>query len=149
MKRSFLGSAVAIAFGALLLVPSADAFTGVPVWKCRASTTYLSVAGNNRVEPVVANGRPNTANGADPDNAQCADADVGAGNLLTPLGIAFGNLGLQTASARTVINPELGKAIDQKIGSSATVENLTLGLLLNVSAASSTATGACSARRPS
>lgn len=147
MKRSLLASAVAAVFGVLVLVPSADAFTGLPVWKCRASTTYLSVAGNNRVEPVVANGTPNTANGAQTDNAQCANAQVGAGNLLTPLGI-FGALAANTTSAATKIEPELGKAIDQKVGAAAKVENLTLGSLLNLSAAVSSATGSCSGTTP-
>ncbi|MGH2918764.1 MAG: choice-of-anchor P family protein, partial [Solirubrobacteraceae bacterium] len=129
-------------------MPSAQSFTGLPVWKCRASTSYASVGGNNRVEPIVANGKPNTANGANPDNAQCADADVGAGNLLTPIGIPQTSLGLQTANARTKIEPELGKAINQKVASSATVEGLTLGAALNVQVATSAATASCSGRTP-
>jgi len=96
-----------------------------------------------RVEPVVANGRPNTANGAKTDNAQCGNAEVGAGNLLTQLGIPLDTLGVRTAGAITSITPEIGKAIDQKIGSLASVEGLTLGNLAVLGVATSAATGTC------
>jgi Ca2+-binding RTX toxin-like protein len=149
MQRSSLATAVLGAlFAIVLAVPSADAATGVPVWKCRASATYASVAGNNRVEPVVANGKPNTANGADSDNALCGDAEVGAGNLLTPLGIAQTSLGAQSASAVTSVAPDLGKAIDQTVSSTAKVEHLTLGGALSVQAATSGATASCSGGTP-
>ena len=42
--------------GMLVVAPAAQSFTTVPVWQCRASATFASVAGNNRVEPIVANG---------------------------------------------------------------------------------------------
>jgi len=148
MKRNLSATILAAVVGVLLVVPSSEAFTGPPVWECRASTTYASVGGNNRVEPIVANGKPNTANGANPDNAQCADAEVGAGNLLTPIGIPQGSLGLQTASAITKIAPELGKAINQKASSLARVEGLNLGALLTVQAAVSGANGSCSGTTP-
>ncbi|MDX6691304.1 MAG: hypothetical protein QOG15_2761, partial [Solirubrobacteraceae bacterium] len=147
MKWHFSAAVLVAVVGTLLVVPSSQAFTGVPVWNCRASTTYTSVSGNNRVEPVVANGKPNTANGANPDNAQCADADVGAGNLLTPIGVPQASLGLQTASARTNVTPELGQAINQHISSSAKVEGLNLGTF-TVQAAVSAATGSCSGTTP-
>ncbi|MGH2917837.1 MAG: choice-of-anchor P family protein, partial [Solirubrobacteraceae bacterium] len=129
-------------------MPSADAATGVPVWQCRASATYASVGGNDRVEPIVANGKPNTTNGQNPDNAQCADADVGAGNLLTPIGIPQASLGLQTANARTKIEPELGASDTQKVSTLAKVEGLTLGAGLSIQAAVSAATGSCSGKTP-
>lgn len=147
MHRSLL-AALAAVVGTLILVPNASALTQIPLWQCRASASYASVAGNNRIEPIVANGKPNTANGANPDNAQCADAEVGAGNLLTPLGIPQTSLGLQTASAKTTIVPELGKAIDQKVSSVAKVEQLTLGNALNIQAAVSGATGSCVGGQP-
>ena len=62
-----------------------QAFTTPPVWQCRASATFASVAGKNRVEPIVANGNINTANGASPDRAQCVDSETGAGNTATQL----------------------------------------------------------------
>jgi RTX calcium-binding nonapeptide repeat (4 copies) len=148
MKRK-LSAAVFFAVAvSLLVVPSSQAFTATPVWKCRASTTYASVAGNNRIEPIVANGKPNTANGAQTDNAQCADADVGAGNLLTPLGIPLGTIAASTTTARTKITPELGLAINQKTDAFAQVEGLRLGTALTVSAATSGATGRCAGGVP-
>jgi Ca2+-binding RTX toxin-like protein len=149
MQRRSLAAATFCALAALVLVvPSSQAASGVPVWKCRGSATYASVAGNNRVEPIVANGKPNTANGADSDNAQCADAEVGAGNLLTPLGIQQASLGVQTASAITNITPELGTAIDQTVRSTAKVEHLNLGNVLSVQAATSGASASCSGGTP-
>ena len=142
-NRNPLAVAVAVAFGALLFVPSAEAFTSPPLWQCRASASYTSVNGGNRVEPVVANGSPNTANGAQTDNAQCANAEVGGENLLTPLGIPLGTLGARTAGAKTRITPEIGKAIVQKVTSFARVEGLTLGGLTVLGVATSVATGSC------
>jgi Ca2+-binding RTX toxin-like protein len=140
---------LAAAAGALLTAPTADAFTTPPVWKCRASPLWASVNGLNRVEPVVSNGNINTANGVDPDHAQCAAAETGAGNTATQLGIPQDLIGASTASAVTTIVPELGKAIDQKAGAAAKVENLQVQLpagspaLLGVRAATSSATGSC------
>ena len=82
---------LATTVGALCVVPSADALTTMPVWKCRASPLYTSVNGQNRVEPIVANGNINTANGGDPDHAQCANAETGAGNTATQLAIPQSN----------------------------------------------------------
>jgi len=95
LAKSPTGSGKTLAFGvplvervnvdgatpeALVLVPTADAFTIIPVWQCRASPLYASVNDGNRVEPFAANGNINTANGANPDHAQCAPAEAGAGN---------------------------------------------------------------------
>ena len=74
------------AAGMLIAAPAASAYTTLPVWQCRGSATFASVAGNNRVEPIVANGNINTANGASPDRAQCVDSETGAGNTATQLG---------------------------------------------------------------
>ena len=153
MTRSLL-VVLSIIAGALVVAPSAGAFTSPPVWKCRASATYASVNGNNRVEPVVANGNINTANGGNPDHAQCASGEAGAGNTATQLGIAPDFIGASTAAAATTITPELGLAIDQKPFATARVENLTVKLpqggttTLGVGAAKSSATGSCAAGRP-
>ena len=138
----------AVTLSTLYAVPSAQAFTTLPVWQCRASPTYISVNGGNRVEPIVANGAINTANGASPDRAQCARAEAGAGNLPTPIGIPLDVISAQTAGAVTDITPELGRAIDQKVAATARVENLQTPLggdisLLGVQAATSSATGTC------
>jgi hypothetical protein len=133
----------------LLAVPSsASAFTSNPVWNCRASSLYVSLAGNNRVEPLVANGNPSTANNKSADRAQCASEEAGADNLATPLGIPDTVVAAQSASAKTTITPELGRAIDQTVTSTSRVEKLSLPLggstvVLGVGVANSTATGTC------
>jgi len=134
--------------GMLVVAPAAQAFTTVPVWQCRASATFASVAGNNRVEPIVANGNINTANGASPDRAQCVDSETGAGNTATQLGISPDFLGAVTGKASTAIDPDLGRAIDQTILAEGRVEDLSLllgagGPLLGVGAANSTAAARC------
>ncbi|MEA2155407.1 MAG: hypothetical protein QOE11_1547 [Solirubrobacteraceae bacterium] len=148
MSRKLL-VVLSAAIGTLVLVPSADAFTTLPVWQCRASPSYTSVNDGNRVEPFAANGNINTAKGANPDHAQCAPAETGAGNTATQIGIPQDLLGARTAGGVTTITPELGRAIDQKPTANAKVENVTLQLpqggtiTLGVNAASSSATGTC------
>jgi len=148
MSRKLL-VVLSAAIGTLVLVPSADAFTTLPVWQCRASPSYTSVNDGNRVEPFAANGNINTAKGANPDHAQCAPAETGAGNTATQIGIPQDLLGARTAGGVTAITPELGKAIDQKPTADAKVENITLQLpqggtiTLGVNAASSSAAGTC------
>jgi hypothetical protein len=72
----FVGTAVA-----LVVAPGvASAFTTVPLWQCRGSAAWTSISGQNRVEPIVANGNINTANGVSPDRAQCINSETGAGN---------------------------------------------------------------------
>ena len=139
---------LATAVGVLIAAPAAQAFTSLPVWKCRGSAAYGSVAGNNRVEPIVANGNINTANGADPDRAQCVDSETGAGNTATQLGISPDFLGAVTGKASTAIEPDLGRAIDQVAAAEGRVEDLTLlvgagGPTLGVGAANSVAAARC------
>jgi Ca2+-binding RTX toxin-like protein len=148
MTRKLL-VALAATLGTLCVVQSAQAFTNAPLWQCRASPTYASVSGQNRVEPIVANGNINTANGVSPDHAQCANAETGAGNTATQLAIPQDLIGASTAQAKTEIVPETGKSITQKITSTAKVENLQVQIpagspsLLGVKAATSAATGTC------
>ncbi|MEA2218236.1 MAG: trimeric autotransporter adhesin [Solirubrobacteraceae bacterium] len=147
MTRKLL-VALAATTGALSIVPSAQALTSTPVWQCRGSATYASVSGQNRVEPIVANGNINTANGGNPDRAQCVDSETGAGNTATQLGISPDFLGAVTGKASTSITPELGMAINQKAHAEGRVEDLSLlvgagGPTLGVGAANSTADGTC------
>jgi Ca2+-binding RTX toxin-like protein len=148
MSRSLLVVLTATA-AALVMAPAAGAFTSPPVWKCRASAVYASVSGNNRVEPVVANGNINTAKGANPDHAQCAPSEAGAGNTATQVGIPQNFIGASTAAAVTTLVPELGLAIDQKAGATSRIENLTIQLpqggtiTLGVGVAKSVAAGSC------
>jgi len=145
-----LSVALGAIVGTLALVPSAQALTATPVWQCRGSATYSSVAGQNRVEPIVANGNINTANGGNPDRAQCVNSETGAGNTATQLGISPSFVGAVTGKALTSITPELGFAIAQKPAAEGRVEDLTLligagGPTLGVGAANSTATATCTA----
>ncbi|HEY1539956.1 MAG TPA: calcium-binding protein [Solirubrobacteraceae bacterium] len=148
MTRKLLVVLVTAA-GALVMAQSAQAYTTLPVWKCRASPLYASVSGQNRVEPIVANGNINTANGGDPDHAQCADAETGAGDTATQLAIPQNLIGADTTSAKTDISPELGRAIQQNVTSTAKAENLQIAIpagspsLLGVKAATSSATATC------
>jgi len=140
--------AAGLFLGLLLAPASADAFTASPLWKCRASAVYASLAGNNRVEPIVANGNPSTANNTSPDRAQCATEEAGADNLATPLGVPASVLSAQTASAKTTITPEIGLAIDQKVDATAKIENLSVPLggasaVIGVRAATSNVVGSC------
>ncbi len=152
MQHSRIGRTIALTVAtttlALAMVASAQAFTTLPVWQCRASAAYTSVAGQNRVEPIVANGNINTANGASPDRAQCVNSETGAGNTATQLGISPDFIGAVTGKASTAIAPELGRAIDQKIAAEGRVEDLTLPLgsdsvVLGIGAANSTASATC------
>ena len=141
---------LATVVGALAVVPTVQAATSPPHWQCRASSLYASVSGQNRVEPIVANGNINTANGVSPDLELCADSETGAGNTATQLGIPPNVIGAVTGKAKTVIEPDFGNAIDQVIASEARVEDLSLlgqvGLpAIGVGAANSTATAKCTA----
>ena len=99
---------LATVVGALAVVPTAQAATSPPVWQCRASSLYASVSGQNRVEPIVANGNINTANGVSPDLTLCADSETGAGNTATQLGIPPNVIGAVTGKAKTAIDPDIG-----------------------------------------
>ncbi len=147
MSRKLL-LAFAVTISTLYAAPSAQAFTTLPVWQCRGSATYTSVAGQNRVEPIVANGNINTANGASPDRAQCVNSETGLGNTATQLGVPTNFLGAITGKASTTITPELGRAIDQRPTAEGRVENLSLLVAagaptLRVGAANATATATC------
>jgi hypothetical protein len=128
----------------------ASAFTSSPLWTCRGSALSASVSGKNRVEPVVANGNPDTGNGASPNYAQCVNSDVGENNLATPVGLPANFLSAPTADASTTITPEIAPSIRQTFVAKGGVENLALNLggpttILGVSAANASVTGTCSA----
>jgi hypothetical protein len=77
---------VAVMAGVAPGAPAAGDPTTVQLWQCRGSAVWASVIGFNRVEPMVANGNPNTANGTSPDRGECANAETGLDNLGSPLG---------------------------------------------------------------
>jgi hypothetical protein len=142
--------AAAVAGGLLVTSAPASAFTSSPLWQCRGSALYASIAGMNRVEPEVANGSPNTGSGGNPDREQCVNSEVGANNLATPIGLPANFLSAPTAYATTSITPALGPSIYQTIVAKGGVENLALQLpagggtvALGVGAANATVTGTC------
>src|SRR5947209_11685805 len=152
--RALAVATVTVAAGLATQATPAGAYTGNPLWKCRGSAISASVNGMNHVEPILANGNPNTANGASPDRAQCVDSEAGENNLATPVGIPSNFLAAKTAQAITIIAPELGPAITQTAYAQAGVENLTLQLpaggtvALGVAAANSAASAVCQGGTP-
>ncbi len=148
-RNGLIGTA-ALAGGLLVSTAPASAFTSSPLWQCRGSALYASIAGMNRVEPEVANGSPNTGNGGNPDREQCVNSEVGANNLATPVGLPANFLSAPTAYATTSITPALGASIYQTIVAVGGVENLALQLpagastvALGVGAANAKVTGTC------
>lgn len=126
---------------------TAQAATTAPVWNCRASAAHVTISSNNRAEPIVANGNPNTAD-ASADHALCARGQSGAGNLLTPLAIPTTFMSASTAWAVTDITPEIGITADQKPSAFARIERVELPLntpnvVLGVAAAEAEAKASC------
>jgi hypothetical protein len=153
IARSGMVGAATIIGGLVIGAAPAGAFTSSPLWTCRGSALSASVGGQNRVEPVVANGNPNTANGASPNYAQCVNSDVGENNLATPVGLPANFLSAPTAFANTTITPEIAPSIKQTFVVKAGVENLALNLggpttILGVTAANATVTGTCKSGTP-
>ncbi|WP_205696449.1 calcium-binding protein [Conexibacter sp. SYSU D00693] len=139
---------IAALLGTAITAAPASAQQAPTPFNCRASAVWASVAGNDRVEPLVANGNPNTGGGRSPDFALCANADQGATSTATQLGISTDVLSARSASAVTRVEPEIALPVDQKITASATVEDLRLPLgsgtiLIGVGAARSSATASC------
>jgi hypothetical protein len=147
-RRALVGVVLGLVASLVLGTATSSAFTSPPFWNCRASALWASLADNNRIEPVLANGNPNTGGKKNPDRAQCATEEDGADNLATPLGIPQSSIAAKSASAKTTIDPEYGLALDQNVLSEAKIENLSLGTgptgpPLFVGAAESSATGTC------
>ena len=142
---------LATVVGALGIVPTAQAATSPPVWQCRASALYASISGQNRVEPIVANGNINTANGVSPDLTLCADSETGAGNTATQLGIPPNVARRRDRQGEDRDRPGHRRARSTRSSRpKARVEDLTLlgqaGLpAIGVGAANSTATAKCTA----
>ncbi len=146
---------LAVLFGGVVGVSPAVAQSTSPssFFNCRASALYTSLVGNDRVEPIVANGNPRTGMQRSADFALCADGDVGAGSLPTQLGIAPQVVSARTASAITSIDPDQALPIDQTAGASASIEDLRLALgseqvVLGVGLANSSASARCNAATP-
>jgi hypothetical protein len=131
----------ALCCGAALAGSAASAGAAAPdqLWNCRASATYTATPGQDRNEPVVANGSARTSVES-PDRGRCADDDgrpVAAGQ----------GLDLQGPTAATTIDPNSGLAVDQHITASSHVNEASRAdgtFVLVARVASATASAACS-----
>ncbi|HYF28365.1 MAG TPA: calcium-binding protein [Baekduia sp.] len=153
MSRKLLVALLLSVMSAVGGAVPAQAQTSAPFFNCRASAVYASVAGNDRIEPIVANGNPRTGDNRNPDFALCADGDGGLGSTLTQLGIPPELLSARTANALTSIDPDNRLPAEQKVRSEASVEDLKLPLgsgtvILGVAAANSSATVSCVGTTP-
>jgi hypothetical protein len=130
--------------GACLTV-AAPAFAGVPdqLWNCRASASYTATPGQDRNEPVVANGSSRTSVES-PDRARCADDEA------RPVAAGEG-LDLQGPTASTAIDPDSGLAVDQHVSARSHVNEATStsgSFVLTARGATADATGACTGSAP-
>jgi hypothetical protein len=153
MARTGLIGAATVLGGLMIGSSPAAAFTSQPLWTCRGSALSASVSGQNRVEPIVANGNPDTGNGGNPNYAQCVNSDVGENNLASPIGLPANFLSAPTADASTTITPEISPSLDQTFVAKGGVENLSLNLggpttIIGVSAANASVTGTCKGTTP-
>src|SRR3954453_10232417 len=104
---------VAVCAGAALLCPVPSfASAAEPAWTCRASAGYLASPGQDRIEPLVANGNSATST-ASPDRPSCADdsARLGSGS--------GGGISQQNPFATTSIDPDREEPAAQSVASSA------------------------------
>jgi RTX calcium-binding nonapeptide repeat (4 copies) len=141
-RRSAAGLLCALGAGLLSAGP-AQAGVADQMWNCRASAAYVAIPGQDRTEPVLANGSSRTKTES-PDRGRCADDDG------TPVG-AGAELGLQAPTATTAIHPDGGLAVDQKVAAKASVVDFApgrQGFSLVVRGARSEAAGACTANGP-
>jgi hypothetical protein len=151
-RPRFALAAAALAAGALipaLAATPAGAYTGTPLWQCRASALPVVINGTNRVEVVLANGNPAPAAGQSLDRPQCVNDDAGPEDLAGAIGLPTDFISAKTAVAMTRIAPELGLAIDQKVAATARIEKLAIqlppgsGVTLGVNLIESNAAGSC------
>jgi hypothetical protein len=128
------------------LATAAPAFAAAPdqLWNCRASAGYTATPGQDRNEPVVANGSSRTSVES-PDRARCADDEA------RPVAAGQG-LDLQGPTASTAIDPDSGLAVDQHVSASSSVVDFASGeqgLNLVVRGAHAEAAATCTASGPS
>ncbi len=113
--------ALALAAATAVVVMSAPASAGAePAWKCRASVAYAASPGEDRIEPFVANGNPNTSQtGA--DRERCAD------DLAQVTGDqAVGPLEQSNPFARTEVQPDTGPSAAQVVSADARADATTV-----------------------
>ena len=130
--------------------PTASADSTLPVWTCRASAAYVEVdpvLGDQRVEPVLANGFPNRAA---PDSEQCASSATGVQEVAIPVSeVGAPLVSLEAASASTSIAPQIAPAREQTASADAgvaeTVRIELPGLIIDAETVSAEADGRCDA----
>jgi hypothetical protein len=149
------GPALALSIaGTGMAASTASAFTATPLWQCRASSAPIVINGTNRVEVVLANGNPAPAPGQSLDRPQCVNDDAGPEDLAGAIGLPTNFISAKTAVSMTRIDPALGLAIDQKIASTARIEDLAIqlppgsGVTLGVNLIESHAGGSCVKGQP-
>ena len=141
-RRSAAGFLCALGAGLASAAP-ADAAAPDQLWNCRASASYTATPGQDRNEPVVANGSSRTSVES-PDRPRCADDDgrpVAAGQ----------GLDLEGPTAQTTIDPDSGLAVDQRVSARSTVNDATStndGFVLVARVATAEATGSCIGSTP-
>jgi hypothetical protein len=141
-RRTAAGLLCALGAGLLSAGP-ADAASADQLWNCRASAGYTAIPGQDRNEPVVANGSSRTSVES-PDRARCADDDA------QPVAAGQG-LDLQGPTAGTTIDPDSGLAVDQRVSVRSVVNDATStsgGFVLIARGASAEAAGSCTGATP-
>jgi len=129
----------------------------LPVWTCRASAAYVEVdpvLSDQRVEPVLANGRAVADNPAtavnESDSPQCNTTDAGT-NDIDILPGPGPLVDLTAAFARTEIAPPLGPARTQTATSAGGVTTTTItvaGITIQVDTAEASARALCTGISP-
>ena len=141
-RRTAAGFICALGAGLLSAGP-AQAGVADQMWNCRASAAYVASPGQDRAEPVLANGSSRTRTEG-PDRTRCADDDA------KPVGLG-GELGLAGPAATTAVNPDGGLAVDQRVDARASVVDFAPGqegFSLVVRGARAEAGAACTAGGP-
>jgi hypothetical protein len=129
---------------ALLLAAALPASAADPSWTCRASAGYLASPGQDRIEPLVANGNSATAT-ASPDRPACADdnGSLGAGG--------GGGITQQNPFATTSIDPDREQSAAQTVTSSAGADATSIqenGFTLTAQVVRADASARCVAGQP-
>jgi hypothetical protein len=141
-RRTAAGLLCALGAG-LLSAGTAHAGLADQTWNCRASAGYTATPGQDRNEPVVANGSSRTSTES-PDRARCGDDDA------RPVAAGQG-LNLQGPTARTSVDPDAALAVDQRVSAQAVVNDATTasdGFVLIARGASAEAAGSCTGATP-
>jgi hemolysin type calcium-binding protein len=141
-RRMATGLLCALGAGLATAGP-ASAGVADQMWNCRASASYTDTPGQDRNEPVVANGSSRTSVES-PDRARCADDEA------RPVAAGQG-LDLQGPTASTSIDPDSGLAVDQRVVARSAVNDATSssgGFVLVARVANAEATASCTGSTP-